>query len=93
MVSFPWQPRGRGIGRALLATLVADSEDNGSWTLQAGIFPGNEASVSLRRHAGFRVVGTRGRLGLMTYGPMAGRLRHVLLLERRSGLIGGRRDD
>ena len=31
--------RGQGIGRQLLSALVAESEKNGIWTLQAGIFP------------------------------------------------------
>lgn len=80
--------RGRGIGRALLAALAAESERHGIWILQAGIFPENQVSVALHRAAGFRVVGTRERLGLMTHGPMAGQWRDVLLMERRSRLVG-----
>jgi len=34
------QWHGKGIGRALLETLVNESERNGIWTLQASIFPG-----------------------------------------------------
>lgn len=79
--------RGQGVGRELMAALVVESERHGIWTLQAGIFPENEASVALHRDAGFRIVGTRERLGLMTCGPQAGRWRDVLLLERRSDLI------
>jgi phosphinothricin acetyltransferase len=75
--------RGRGIGSALLAELVAESERNGIWTLQAGIFPENEASIRAHRKAGFRVVGTRERLGAMN-----GRWRDVVLMERRSGVVG-----
>jgi phosphinothricin acetyltransferase len=75
--------RGRGVGRALLGALLDSAREAGAWTVQAGIFPENEASVALHRAAGFRVVGTRERLGLMGYGPLAGRWRDVLLLEDR----------
>lgn len=71
--------RGQGIGAALLAELVAQSEREGIWTLQAGIFPENTASVQLHRRFGFRAVGTRERIGRMD-----GRWRDVLLMERRS---------
>ncbi|MCA8908461.1 MAG: N-acetyltransferase [Rhodospirillaceae bacterium] len=80
--------RGRGIGRRLLGRLVADSEANGIWTLQAGIFPENAASVAVHRAAGFALVGRRVRLGRMGFGPMAGCWRDVLLLERRSPAVG-----
>src|SRR5581483_3044270 len=70
--------RGHGVGRRLLAALIAESEGQGIWTLQAGIFPENEASLALHRAAGFRVVGVRERLGCMD-----GRWRDVVLLERR----------
>lgn len=75
--------RKRGIGRQLLEALVAASEADGRWTLQAGIFPENEASIALHRTVGFRVVGRRERLGVMH-----GRWRDVLLLERRSAVVG-----
>ncbi len=75
--------RGRGVGRELLARLLASARDAGVWTVQAGIFPENEPSVALHRAAGFRVVGTRERLGRMSHGPLAGRWRDVLLLEHR----------
>jgi L-amino acid N-acyltransferase YncA len=71
--------RGRGVGRALLAALVESSEANGVWTLQAGIFPENTASVALHERCGFRAVGRRERLG-----RLHGTWRDVLLLERRS---------
>ena len=82
--------RERGVGRALLAALVEGSERAGLWTLQAGIFPENRASVALHRHAGFRQVGVRERLGKMTAGPLQGRWRDVLLFERRSPSVGAR---
>jgi L-amino acid N-acyltransferase YncA len=75
--------RGRGLGGALLAGLVTASEAEGIWTLQAGIFPENEASLRLHEQAGFRVVGRRERLG-----RLHGAWRDVLLLERRSAVAG-----
>jgi L-amino acid N-acyltransferase YncA len=77
------QYSGRGIGRALLEALVVWSEQNGLWTLQAGIFPENEASRALHKKCGFREVGRRERLG-----QMKGVWRDVLLLERRSKVVG-----
>jgi phosphinothricin acetyltransferase len=75
--------RGRGVGRALLGAVVASAERGGIWTVQAGIFPENQASVRLHLGCGFRVVGVRERLG-----QLHGRWRDVLLLERRSPAIG-----
>lgn len=75
--------RGRGIGRRLLQTLVTESEQNGIWTLQAGIFPENTASIALHRNCGFRLIGRREKLG-----QMKGCWRDVLMFERRSSVIG-----
>lgn len=75
--------RGQGIGRALLDALVVASEVAGIWMLQAGIFPENTASVALHHRCGFRTVGCRHRLG-----QMKGVWRDVLLLERRSTVVG-----
>jgi phosphinothricin acetyltransferase len=75
--------RGRGVGRALLEALVAESERRGIWTLQAGIFPENEASVRLHLRCGFREVGRRERIG-----RLRGVWRDTLLLERRSRTVG-----
>jgi phosphinothricin acetyltransferase len=75
--------RGRGVGRALLAQLIAESERLGLWTLQAGIFPENQASLALHQGCGFRVVGRRERIG-----AMGERWRDVMLLERRSAVAG-----
>jgi phosphinothricin acetyltransferase len=74
--------RGRGVGRALLAALIGSTEDAGIWTIQSGIFPENTASLALHERAGFRVVGTRERLG-----RHHGVWRDVVLLERRSKRI------
>ncbi|MCF2531454.1 GNAT family N-acetyltransferase [Yinghuangia soli] len=71
--------QGRGIGRALLDTLIASTEAAGIWTVQSGVFPENTASLALHHAAGFRIVGTRERLGRRD-----GVWRDVVLLERRS---------
>jgi phosphinothricin acetyltransferase len=75
--------RGAGVGRALLERLVARSEESGFWTLEAGIFPENEASLRLHRGCGFRDVGVHER-----HGESGGVWRDVLLLERRSRVVG-----
>ena len=75
--------RGRGVGSALMAMLIPASEALGIWTLQAGIFPENAASLALHRRFGFREVGVRERIG-----QMDGRWRDVILLERRSAVAG-----
>ncbi len=75
--------RGRGVGSALLSALVAASEENGIWTLQANIFPENEPSIAIHRKCGFRLVGTREGIGLMD-----GRWRDTVLMERRSAVVG-----
>jgi phosphinothricin acetyltransferase len=74
--------RGKGVGRALLAALVDRSEHAGIWTLQAGVFPENRASVTLHLGCGFRLVGVLERIGRLN-----GEWRDVLLLERRSEVI------
>ena len=71
--------RGRGLGRALLERVVAGSERDGIWTLQAGVFPENRASLALHHACGFRTVGLRERIG-----QLDGAWRDVVLLERRS---------
>ena len=71
--------QGRGVGRALLEALVASTEAGGVWTIQSGIFPENAASLALHDRLGFRVVGTRERIG-----RHHGRWRDVVMVERRS---------
>ncbi|HTP89545.1 MAG TPA: GNAT family N-acetyltransferase [Bryobacteraceae bacterium] len=75
--------RGRGVGLALMKALVEESEKAGIWTLQAGIFPENAASIDVHGKVGFRSVGVREKLGVMD-----GRWRDVVLMERRSGVVG-----
>lgn len=70
--------RGHGIGRRLLAALLTDAEAAGFWTIQTGIFPENTASLALHQACGFRIVGTRERLGQLN-----GTLRDVVFLEHR----------
>jgi L-amino acid N-acyltransferase YncA len=70
--------RGRGIGRALLETVIESARAGGLWTLQAGVFPDNIASLELHRRLGFREVGVRERIG-----QLDGAWRDVVLLELR----------
>ena len=79
---------GRGSGLTLREALVASTEAAGIWTIQSGVFPENIASLRLHRRAGFRTVGVRERVGKMAYGPLAGRWRDVVFLERRSDSVG-----
>jgi L-amino acid N-acyltransferase YncA len=75
--------RGAGLGRVLLDALVERSEQAGYWTLTAGVFPENEASLRLHQACGFREVGVRERIG-----AAGGVWRDVIWLERRSRLVG-----
>ena len=81
-VSVGRESRGRGVGRALLEALIAESERNGIWTLQASIFPENVASVKLHLRCGFREVGRRERIAKLN-----GVWRDTLLFERRSRTV------
>jgi phosphinothricin acetyltransferase len=74
----------RGVGRALLQGLIDASERVGFWTLRAGIFPENAASIALHEACGFRRVGVSERIGQMP----DGRWRDVVLFERRSSTVG-----
>ncbi|WP_090398063.1 GNAT family N-acetyltransferase [Natribacillus halophilus] len=75
--------KGKGIGGLLLKALIEQSEQNGFWTLQSGIFPENVASITLHKKYGFREVGRRERIG-----EMDGVWRDTILLERRSDKAG-----
>jgi phosphinothricin acetyltransferase len=74
--------QGRGVGRALLDALITATEAAGIWTIQSGVFPENTASLALHTAVGFRVVGTRERIG-----RHHGVWRDVVLIERRSSTI------
>jgi L-amino acid N-acyltransferase YncA len=72
----------RGVGRLLLDTLIASTQDAGIWTIQSGVFPENTASLALHRSAGFREIGIRERIS-----RHHGLWRDVVLIERRSPRI------
>ncbi|MGG8410428.1 N-acetyltransferase family protein [Streptomyces sp. 12297] len=74
--------RGRGVALALLQALIESTESAGIWTIQSGIFPENRASLALHQRAGFRIIGTRERIG-----RHHGMWRDVVLLERRSAAV------
>jgi L-amino acid N-acyltransferase YncA len=74
--------RGQGLGEQLLQALIEESEANGIWTLQAGIFPENIASLKIHEKTGFRQVGVREKIGRMN-----GIWRDTVLLERRSKTV------
>ena len=75
--------RGKNIGSLLLQELINQSEQNGIWTLQAGVFPENKASISIHEKNGFRNIGHREKIG-----KMGNVWRDTILLERRSHKIG-----
>jgi len=82
------EAQGAGVGGLLLRALIASTEAAGIWCIQSGIFPENAASLALHAACGFRTVGTRERVGKMTYGPLAGHWRDVAFIERRSSVAG-----
>ena len=79
------EARGQGVGRALLEALIPVSEDAGFWTLLAGIMKENRASLALHRRCGFRRVGMLRAMGR----DRTERWRDVVVMERRSELVGG----
>jgi L-amino acid N-acyltransferase YncA len=77
------EARGKGVGKRLLEALIRESEKENIWTLQAGIFPENTASLKLHEQSGFRKIGYRERIGKMN-----NIWRDIVLLERRSTTVG-----
>ena len=67
----------QGIGDNLMRALIKESEINNIWTLQAGIFPENKASIKLHQKHGFRIIGIREKIG-----KMDNKWRDVVLLQR-----------
>ena len=63
--------------------LIAVSEADGYWTLQAQMVTANNTSRTLHRKCGFREVGIRER-----YGHIENIWHDVVLLERRSQRTG-----
>jgi len=75
--------RGKGVGKMLMMELIRQSEEQGIWTLQSGIFPENKASISLHEKSGFRIIGYREKVGCMN-----GVWRDTIIMERRSRKVG-----
>ena len=75
--------RGCGVGYKLLERMITESEKENFWTLQAGIFPENHASLQIHKKLNFREIGYRERIGKMN-----GIWRNTVLLERRSDIVG-----
>lgn len=75
--------RGKGIGKLLMESLIKESESNGIWTLQSGMFPENEATIALHKNFGFRVIGYREKIG-----KLAGVWKDSIIMERRSKIVG-----
>jgi len=75
--------QGLGVGNSLLESLIKASEEQGIWTLQAGIFPENKASIHIHSKNGFKVLGIREKLGQMN-----GIWRDIVFMERRSKVVG-----
>jgi L-amino acid N-acyltransferase YncA len=71
--------RGRGVGMALMKTLLASADAAGIWTIQTSVFPENEVSLALHARLGFRVVGRRERIARLD-----GVWRDTIFLERRA---------
>ena len=75
--------RGKGVGKLLMEILIKESEEEGLWTIQSGIFPENEGSIELHKKLGFRYIGKRERIG-----KLDGEWKDNLLFERRSETVG-----
>ena len=75
--------QGKGIGKKLVEALIRESEKENIWTLQAGIFPENKASLRIHEQCGFRKVGHHEKIG-----KMKNIWRDTILLERRSPNVG-----
>ena len=73
---------GRGVAGALLDTLLAAAAEKGCWVMHSSIFPENEGSLRLHRSRGFREIGVAHVMSHMEYGPMAGRWRDIVLMEK-----------
>ena len=76
--------RGMQVGERLLRALVEESEKQGYWTLQSGIFEINRASIALHEKLGFRMVGYREKIGRDSNGQW----QNTVLMERRSTVTG-----
>ncbi|MBL7995081.1 N-acetyltransferase [bacterium] len=75
--------RGKGAGKLLLKELICSSEKHGIWTMQAGILKENAASIELHKKCGFKILGVHEKLG-----KLKGIWRDIVLMERRSSVVG-----
>ena len=75
--------RGKKIGEHLLRNLIDQSEEQGYWTLQSGIFPENLSSIRLHEKLGFRKIGYKERIG-----QLDGDWKDNILMEKRSNKKG-----
>ncbi len=74
---------GNNIGKKLMLALIKESEKEGLWTLQSGIFSNNITSIELHKNVGFRVIGYCEKIGRLD-----DEWKDNVLLERRSKIIG-----
>lgn len=74
---------GKGIASLLVKELASRAQSNGYWTIQSGIFKENTASRALHTKTGFREIGRRERIALMSHGPWVGQWRDTILYELR----------
>ena len=78
-----------GLGKALMVEIIERSENQNIWLIQSGVFPENTASIRLHsEELGFKKVGIRERIGVMLTGPHKGKWRDIVILERRSKIVG-----
>ncbi|MEI3789361.1 MULTISPECIES: GNAT family N-acetyltransferase [unclassified Chryseobacterium] len=75
--------KGKSIGKALMQKLLEESERNGIWTLQSGMFPENKATMALHQSSGFRMIGYREKIG-----KLRDTWRDTVIMERRSKTTG-----
>lgn len=76
--------RKNNLGYKLLDKAIEETEKEGIWTLQSGIFAINEASIALHKKCGFRIVGIREKIGRDSNGIW----QDTVLMERRSKIVG-----
>jgi phosphinothricin acetyltransferase len=75
--------RGKGVGKILMENVIKESEANGIWTLQSGMFAENEATIALHKIVGFRIIGYREKIG-----KLGGVWKDNVIMEKRSKVVG-----
>jgi len=78
------EARGNRVGYSLMMKTIEETEKMDIWTLYSAIFATNEASITLHKHCGFRIVGTRERIAK----DVDGIWRDIVIMERRSLIAG-----